>query len=332
MDFTKTRTLDRGERLFREREPSDDVYFLRIGTLLVVKGETLIGQIVSPSFVGELGPILNSPRTTSVIAKTPCSLDLYDGQALMGKLTLQSDLGCKFLRSISERYEMVRDRVGEYQNLVVFECMRILSVHMSEQKVADKKLDFSDIKNVRRDIEVMLEQMIGRKDAVEDLNTLFKVAQQYGVKDKFKNDMTVRFRAFQPLDLKQFKIQRVESYPDFRSAAQFIADKIVVLTRYIADFQTMGLAQLESEARLVEESIPFQDRVHILKQLVLSKYSHGSLDEFKRLMTDFDRTVKLIAEEPGYETQPISPLAKKFNLDVQYVQSLQTKWKEFLMK
>ena len=55
------------------------------------------------------------------------------------------------------------------------------------------------------------------------------------------------------------------------------------------------------------------------------------IEVMQRHVTDFDRAVKLLSEEPGYETQPLSPLAKKFNLDVQYVQALQKKWKEFLM-
>ncbi len=332
MDFVKTRSLSKGEKLFHEKDTSTDVFFLRVGTLLVLKGEILIGQVKPPTFVGEMGPVLNMPRATTIIAKTAASLDVYDGREMMAKLTIQNEMGTKFLRSLSERFEMVRDRVSEYQYQYLMECMKILAILISEKKIVDKKLEFTDIKNIRREVELMLGQSMARKDAVEDCAVLHKMAKQHGVSDKFEQSISARFRTFELIDLKPFKLPRSDSFLDFRSGAQSIAEKIVILTRCLTEFQNLGLSRLESEITLIEETMPFPAREQILKELMLSVYAKGSLDDFKRQVTEFDRAVKSLVEETGHTDMPLGPIAKKFNLDEPYFKSLQTKWKEFLMK
>lgn len=332
MDFVKTRSVGKGEKLFREREMSTEVYFLRVGTLLILKGEILVGQLKPTCFVGGLGPVLNLPRSATVLAKTPASLDVYDCREMMAKLTVQSDLGVKFLRSLSERFDMMREKVDDYQYQVLAECLKILSVLISEKKVVEKKMEFSDIKLIRRELEVTLGQTITRKDAVEDYAGLNKMAKQYGVTDKFEKGMATRFKSFTPIDLKPYKIPRLETYPDFKSAAQNIAQKTIELLRRITELHALGLPRPESEMILIEEAMPFAMREQILKELMLGKYAKGSLDEFKRSVTEFDRTVKALAEEQGHSDMALGSVARHFGLDEPYIRSLQTKWKEFLMK
>lgn len=332
MDFVKTRSLSKGEKLFHERDSSNEVFYLRVGTLLILKGEILIGQIKPPNFVGELGPVLNMPRSTTLIAKTAASLDVYDGKEMMAKLTIQNEMGTKFLRSLSERFEMVRERVNDYQYQILIECLKILAVHISEKKIVEKKLEFSDIKSVRREVEISLDQVLTRKDAVEDFAALHKMAKQYGVQDKFEKGIATRFRSFTPIDLKPYKIPRFDTFLDFRAAAQNIAEKTVALTKHLTEYQGLGLSRMDSEITLIEETMPFAVREQILKELMLATYAKGSLDDFKRQVTEFDRAVKALAEEPGHADMPLGPVAKKFALDQPYFKTLQTKWKEFLMK
>lgn len=332
MDFVKTRSIGKGEKLFREREMSPEIYFLRVGTLLILKGEILVGQLKPTCFVGGLGPVLNIPRSATVMAKTAASLDVYDGREMMARLTVQSDLGVKFLRSLSERFDMIRDKVNDYQYQVLGECLKILSVHVSEKKVAEKKMEFGDIKLVRRELEVTLGQAITRKDAVEDYAGLNKMAKQYGVTEKFEKGVATRFKSFAPIDLKPYKIPRFETYPDFKSAAQSIAQKIIELIRRLTEFHALNLPRPDSEMVLIEESMPFAMREQILKELMLGKYAKGSLDEFKRSVTEFDRTVKALAEEHGHSDMALGSVARHFGLDEPYYRLLQTKWKEFLMK
>src|SRR3990167_1709273 len=332
MEYVRTRSLNKGEKLFHEKDASTEIYFLRVGTLLLLKGDILIGQVKPTCFVGGLGPILGSSRVASVIAKTPASMDVYNGKEMMSKLTLQSELGSKFLRSLNERFDMIRERVNDYQYQYLEECMNVLAVHVSEKRIIEKKLPFSDIKLVRREVEVAFSQLLTRKDAVEDSAALSRMAGQHSVKEKYEKSVATRFRTFSPMDLKPYKIPRIDTFTDFRAAALSIAEKSVTLIRHLSDHQNLGLSRLGSEVSLIEETMPFAMREQILKELMLGKYAKGSLDEFKRTVTEFDRTVKALAEEGGQTELVLCPIAKKFGLDEQYMKALQAKWKEFLTK
>ncbi len=328
-----TRSLEKGEKLFHERDASREIYFLRVGTLLLFKGDILIGQVQAPSFVGEIGPILNVSRSSTMIAKTPVSLDVFDGKELVGKLSLRSDLGEKLVKSLAERFEMIRDRLNEYQYAILGECLKILALMISEKKVSDRSMNFSDIKAVRREMEVALDQMIMRKDGIEDYAVLIKMAKQYGLKEKYELALKNRFASFQPIDLKPYRRIPLDATSDFKQVAQLYAEKILVLTRYLADFHSLGLGQLESEIVLIEEALPFNAREQIMKELLLGKYAHGSLDDFRRQITEFDRTIKALCEESGRGAElPLAPIAKKFNLEQEYIKALQAKWKEYLAK
>lgn len=332
MDFVKTRSLSQGEKLFREREPSREIYYLRVGTLLMLKGDLIIGQIKPPAFVGELGPVQNLPRSTTVMAKTAVSVDVYDSAEMLAKLTIQSDLGTKFISSLVDRFEMLRDRTFEHQYLVIVECKKILSVLMSERKVEDQKLGYGEMKNVRRDVEVLIDQVITKKDALEDFDKLQQLARRHLVLDKFDTDIKKRFKSVTFHDLKPMRLPRVDTFTDFKTAAQFIADKISLCLRYIGEYQSLGLSHLESELVLMEETLPFAAREQILKEQLLSVYAKGSLDDFKRQVTEFDRAMKALAEDRGTSDLPLAPIARKFGLDEAYMKALQAKWKDYLKK
>ncbi|MBI4179908.1 cyclic nucleotide-binding domain-containing protein [bacterium] len=330
MDLARSRSLGQGEKLCKEGDPSAELYWIRTGTILILKGSVIVGQVGALSFVGEIGVVLGQPRSMTLIAKTPCVLDIYDGGSFMAKLSLNSDHGVKFLRGLSERFELIRNRVTEYHNAFLDECLKILAVLISEKKMTEKKLQFTDMKNIRRDVEVMLAQNLTRRDAVEDFSNLHKAARSTGVSDKFQAGVTNRFKSFAPMDLKTFRVQRPETFPDLQTAARDVVRKILDMSDQLVACQSLGMARLESELILIEETLPFDAREQILKELMLGKYAKGSLDDFRRQITEFDRSVKALAEEPGHKNMPLASVAKRFELDREYIGRLQDKWKEYL--
>ncbi len=332
MEFVKTRSLNQGEKLFRERDSSREIYHLRVGVLLMLKGDLIVGQVKAPAFVGEVGSILGLQRGTTVIAKTSSSVDIYDAAEMMAKLTTQSDLGSKFIHNLVERFDMLRDRAHEYQYLALDECKKILSVLISEKKVEERKLSFSDMKGVRRDVELLIDQVVTRNSGSEDFAAMQQMAKKHNVADKFQDGLNKRFRALTFHDLKAQKIPRVDTFQDFKTAANFICEKIALMLKYVADYQMLGLSHLESELVMMEETLPFAAREQILKEQLLSVYAKGSLDDFKRQVTEFDRAVKTLTEDTGRTDLPLAPLARKFGLGDAYMKSLQTKWMEFIKK
>jgi SAM-dependent methyltransferase len=65
-----------GEPLIREHSASSGAYVLTEGRLRVEDADdgTIIRRLAPPALVGEMGPLLNRPRTASVVAETPATV------------------------------------------------------------------------------------------------------------------------------------------------------------------------------------------------------------------------------------------------------------------
>jgi SulP family sulfate permease len=78
--------LSAGERLIRQGEPADALYFVESGevttALVTAGGERRLRRQGPGTVLGELGLILELPRTASVIADTPCVVYRLAGEDL----------------------------------------------------------------------------------------------------------------------------------------------------------------------------------------------------------------------------------------------------------
>jgi putative ABC transport system ATP-binding protein len=83
-------TLGTGDVLFRQGERGDLIYFIESGSVEVYReladgGTEFLAQIDAGSYVGELGPILNLPRSASVRATEATVLTSYTVRAFRQK-------------------------------------------------------------------------------------------------------------------------------------------------------------------------------------------------------------------------------------------------------
>jgi CRP-like cAMP-binding protein len=67
-----------GDFLFREGEGGDKMYVLLEGTAEIMVGDLVVEAAGPGALLGEMALIDNSPRTASVVAKTPCRLAQVD--------------------------------------------------------------------------------------------------------------------------------------------------------------------------------------------------------------------------------------------------------------
>ena len=72
----RTEHVPAGEPFIREHSASSGAYVLTEGRLRVVDTDSgkHLNTFTPPALVGEIGPILNRPRTASVIAEVPSTL------------------------------------------------------------------------------------------------------------------------------------------------------------------------------------------------------------------------------------------------------------------
>ena len=63
-----------GDSLFREGDKGDKMYVLLEGEMEILLGDFVLETVRQGALIGEMALIDDSPRTASVVAKTPCRL------------------------------------------------------------------------------------------------------------------------------------------------------------------------------------------------------------------------------------------------------------------
>ncbi len=67
-----------GDSLFREGEKGEKMYVLLEGEMDILPGDFVLETVRQGALIGEMALIDDSPRTASVVAKTPCRLAEID--------------------------------------------------------------------------------------------------------------------------------------------------------------------------------------------------------------------------------------------------------------
>ena len=67
-----------GDSLFREGEKGEKMYVLLGGEMEILLGDFVLETVRQGALIGEMALIDDSPRTASVVAKTPCRLAEID--------------------------------------------------------------------------------------------------------------------------------------------------------------------------------------------------------------------------------------------------------------
>lgn len=326
----KLKCVPKGGLLVREGELSREIFYMKKGSLLVLKGSLVIGQIQSPSFAGEMGPLLNRPRSTTLLAKTDAVLDIHDAPKLLSKLTLQSDLGTQFAGAMLNRLEMTRQYVDNYQQLILAEYVRIMAALMAENEAALGRQSRSDIQGLRLYQERMIDGLRSHKNASEDYDLLIQKAEKELVIDEFRHRIAAKFRSFIPFDTSSFKTHELDPSMSFKSAIRKIASQIAALSRYLTDFQGMDLGCVKSEAVLIEEMTPFENRERVLRDLMNQSKSGANLAEIQKRKFSFELDIKAIADKPYRDTLPLVDVSERFGVGDEYLRSLRDMIKVFV--
>lgn len=115
VDVGVERTLDAGEVLFREGEPADHAYQIRQGCLAVTvegaSGPTELARRTVGDLIGELGVVLEAPRSATVTAVEPTRVAVVTREVLTAAVESASPLVARMLRSLSSRLREEAERV-----------------------------------------------------------------------------------------------------------------------------------------------------------------------------------------------------------------------------
>lgn len=326
----KTLRLARGELLLREGGPSSEIYFLEQGSLVVAKGDIVIGRIPPPAFAGELGPILRRPRSTSIVAAADSEVHVFDGEKLLDSLTLEGKQGFHFIQTLIIRFEMTREKIADYQKSILKEHARLLSGMLVDRKFVKDQMPFEKLKQMRMEQEEALSRVLTHKDDLEDHNLLHRIARREGLEEKFRTKVAVRFRAFSPFDLSQHRTPKPNSFLNFMDAARRIGEEIVVLTRYLTDFQSLDVDRLESEIPMIEDVFPAEARSEMIGRVMDDKLADGDIADTNHLRTEFLKAMRKLPDANASAPVSLLPIAKKFGVEFEYKRLLRHRWRTLL--
>jgi CRP-like cAMP-binding protein len=105
----RERHLRAGQILAKEGARGTEMYFIRKGTLAIVKGvtggiEQVVAQIGAGEFVGEMALFDRRPRSATIRAETEAELLVLDRNAVQVLVNINPATAAAFLRALSEEF------------------------------------------------------------------------------------------------------------------------------------------------------------------------------------------------------------------------------------
>jgi CRP-like cAMP-binding protein len=105
----RERRLRAGQILAREGARGTEMYFIREGTLAIVKGvtggiEQVVARIGAGEFVGEMALFDRRPRSATIRADSDAELLVLDRKAVAVLVTVNPATAAAFMRALSEEF------------------------------------------------------------------------------------------------------------------------------------------------------------------------------------------------------------------------------------
>jgi len=103
--FTKIKSYDTGQTIFKEGDKADVAYYLLEGQAKVVTlsthfKEVILGKLGENEIFGEMALIANKLRSATIITTTPCKVAYIDKQRFNEFINNHSDLSFKLMACI----------------------------------------------------------------------------------------------------------------------------------------------------------------------------------------------------------------------------------------
>lgn len=102
------------EAVFRQDTHGDGFFILKSGAVDVVKDGQVVTTLMNPGAIfGEIGFILDEPRTTSIIARTKSTILRVTGENLESMVKEHPAIAAKLLLTLARRLEQTTAKLYE---------------------------------------------------------------------------------------------------------------------------------------------------------------------------------------------------------------------------
>jgi CRP/FNR family cyclic AMP-dependent transcriptional regulator len=103
-----------GSTILKQGDASDGLYILHKGAVEVYKGEVMLNVLMYPGTVfGEIGEILDKPRTCTVKARTTATVSRYRCDSVEQLVRDHPEIGVQIMKTLANRLEITTQKLAD---------------------------------------------------------------------------------------------------------------------------------------------------------------------------------------------------------------------------
>jgi CRP-like cAMP-binding protein len=100
------------ETIFKQGTHGDGFFILKSGALDVVKDGQVVTTLMTPGTIfGEIGHILDQPRTSSIVARSHCKVLRVTGESLESIVREHPAIASKIITTLAKRLEQTTQKL-----------------------------------------------------------------------------------------------------------------------------------------------------------------------------------------------------------------------------
>lgn len=110
-----------GETILKQGDASEGFYVLEKGAVEVYKDGMMLNVLIYPGTVfGEIGHILDTPRTCTIKARTETRILKYDSPNLDSLVSDHPEIAVKIMKTLASRLERTTQKLSDLSNTSKF--------------------------------------------------------------------------------------------------------------------------------------------------------------------------------------------------------------------
>ena len=110
-----------GETIVKQGAHSDGFYVLEKGSVEIFKDDNLLNVLIYPGTVfGEIGDILEAPRTCTIKARTQTIVTKYKSQSLEKLVETHPEIAVKIMKTLASRLQRTTQKLADLSSASSF--------------------------------------------------------------------------------------------------------------------------------------------------------------------------------------------------------------------
>lgn len=331
MTATQVQQLGRHQVLFKEGDEATNFYSLVSGKLAVFRQKKFVRAVSGRGiFVGEMGTLLGSKRSATMIALEPSSL-IPIPKSIDKIFEIHPDIGLKLLESLRRRLSETYDQAEKVWASVLKEITELLIYEATAKTVAKKSLAVDQVEAERK----LVRQFVVREIESEefDYSKISTLLKRWDIESEYPKHLREKYPRFKYVDLKKtrdlWKKHVMDTIPDKMQHCIGLVSALNELTEFTTSFGFQDESTGMEELDMLESSIPLDRRTAFLRAIAQKVLTpKEGIEKMKRINRDIDTDVE---EADRHERRTsrvfhLSGPAKKFGIETEYIDELR---KEF---